>query len=176
MTDQQSLEAAIHEPVELVACDPVWPRMFETERARLLSMFPTAFIVIEHIGSTAVPGMSAKPIIDILAGVESFGDFETLSSRLCERGYSTSAGFNAAMSDRKWFMRWADGRRTHHLHVVVHGADFWSDRLAFRARLRANPDAATRYESLKINLAARFRDDREAYTQAKAEFVRSLGG
>jgi GrpB-like predicted nucleotidyltransferase (UPF0157 family) len=175
MTEQESLEAAIREPVELVPYDPTWPSLFEAERARLSSLFPTDFIAIEHIGSTAIPGMSAKPIIDILGGVESLSGVDALSSRLCDVGYSTSAEFNAAMSDRKWFMRWAAGRRTHHLHIVVHDGELWRDRLVFRDRLRADPDAAARYERLKIDLAARYRDDREAYTAAKGAFVRSLG-
>jgi len=174
MTEQESLEAAIHEHVELVPYDLAWPRKFEAERTRLLSLFPKVFIAIEHFGSTAIPGMSAKPIIDILAGVESLAGADALSTHLCEMGYSTSAEFNASLSDRKWFMRWADGRRTHHLHVVVHDADVWRDRLAFRDRLRADAEAAARYEGVKAALATQHRDDREAYTAAKAEFMRSF--
>ena len=175
MTEQESLEAAIHERVELAPYDSTWPEKFEPERARLLSLFPDDFVEIEHFGSTAIPGMSAKPIIDILAGVETLTGAGALSTRLCEIGYSTSAEFNASLSDRKWFMRWADGRRTHHLHVVVHGGEVWSERLAFRDRLRTDADAASGYESLKTSLATQHRDDREAYTSAKANFVRSFG-
>jgi GrpB-like predicted nucleotidyltransferase (UPF0157 family) len=161
--------------VVLVPYDRGWRGKFEAERRRLQLLLPNSFIAIEHFGSTAIPRMTAKPIIDILGGVETLTGAEALATRLCEIGYSTSAEFNASLSDRKWFMRWAEGRRTHHLHVVVHGADPWRNRLAFRDRLRADPDAAARYESLKINLATRHRDDREAYTAAKAEFVRSFG-
>ena len=172
MTEQESLQAAIHERVDLVPYDIVWPKNFEAERTRLLSLFPDVFVEIEHFGSTAIPGMLAKPIIDILCGVQTLTGADALSSRLCEVGYSTSAEFNASLSDRKWFMRWADGRRTHHLHVVVQGGEVWRERLAFRDRLRADPEAAARYESLKTSLATQHRDDREAYTAAKADFVR----
>lgn len=175
MTEQESLEAAIHEHVELVTYDTAWPEKFEAERTRLSSLFPADFIQIEHFGSTAIPGMSAKPIIDILGGVETLTGADALSTRLFEIGYSTSAEFNASLSDRKWFMRWADGRRTHHLHVVVHGGEVWRERLAFRDRLRADAEAAARYESLKASLAAKHWNDREAYTSAKADFVRSFG-
>jgi len=174
MTEQESLQAAIHERVDLVPYDIAWPKNFEAERTRLLSLFPDVFVEIEHFGSTAIPGVLAKPIIDILCGVESLAGANALSSRLCEVGYSTSAEFNASLSDRKWFMRWADGRRTHHLHVVVHGGAVWRERLAFRDRLRADANAAARYESLKTSLATQHRDDREAYTAAKADFVRSF--
>ncbi|MCW7539662.1 GrpB family protein [Aquabacterium sp. A7-Y] len=174
MTDQESLLAAIHESVELVPYDPAWPPAFEEERWRLLSLFPSAFVAIEHIGSTAIPGMRAKPIVDILAGVESLTGVDALAARLCEVGYATSAEFNASLSDRKWFMRWAHGRRTHHLHVVVHDGGIWRQRLAFRDRLRVDPQAAARYERLKARLAAEHRDDREAYTDAKADFVQSI--
>lgn len=175
MTEHESLELAIHEHVELAPYDIAWPMKFEAERRRLLSLFPDDFIELEHFGSTAIPGMSAKPIIDILGGVETLTGADALSTRLCEIGYSTSAEFNASLSDRKWFMRWADGRRTHHLHVVVHGGEVWRERLAFRNRLRADAEAAARYERLKASLATRHRDDREAYTAAKANFVRSFG-
>jgi GrpB-like predicted nucleotidyltransferase (UPF0157 family) len=175
MTEQESLEAAIHESVELVPYDSAWPKTFEAERARLLSLLPGDVVELVHFGSTAIPGMCAKPIIDILCGVETLTGTDALSRRLCEIGYSTSAEFNASLSDRKWFMRWADGRRTHHLHVVVHGGEVWRERLAFRDRLRADADAAARYGSLKAGLANKHRDDREAYTAAKADFVRSFG-
>jgi len=174
MTEQESLEAAIHERIELVPYDSAWPKKFEAERTRLLSLFADDFVGIEHFGSTAIPGMTAKPIIDILGGVETLTGVDALSTRLCELGYSTSAEVNASLSDRKWFMRWADGRRTHHLHVVVHGGGVWRERLAFRDRQRADAEAAARYESLKTSLATKHRDDREAYTAAKANFVRSF--
>ncbi len=173
MTDEESLLAAIHEPVELVPHDPLWPAAFTQEHQRLLTLFPGAFAAIEHIGSTAVPHMSAKPIIDLLAGVASFDGVDVLSRQLCANGYSTSDEFNATLHDRKWFMRWADGRRTHHLHVVVHGGTAWREHLAFRDRLRADPEAAARYAALKAELARQHRNDREAYTEAKAHFVRS---
>ena len=133
MTDEESLQAAIHEQVQLVPYDPAWTRVFEAERSRLLSLCPGTFVAIEHIGSTAIPQMSAKPIIDLMAGVESLAGAETLSERLCESGYTTSAEFNASLSDRKWFMRWARGRRSDNT-IAAHAFDainrvFSSDRL-----------------------------------------------
>ena len=176
MTDQESLLAAIYEEVALHAHDASWPGRFNSERDRLLFMFPAEFIEVQHIGSTAVPGLRAKPIIDILAGVESMVVAESLVEPLCCSGYTTSADFNAAFSDRKWFMRWANGHRTHHLHVVVHGGDVWRQRLKFRDALRLQPQLAARYEALKKDLAERHPEDREAYTDAKSAFVRAVVG
>ncbi len=107
-----------------------------------------------------------------MAGVESLEGVDVLIDRLCANGYTTSREFNATLSDRKWLMRWRDGRRTHHLHVVVHGGAAWLDRLAFRDALRHDPALADRYAKLKIELAAMHSSDREAYTEAKADFVR----
>ena len=173
MTDRHSLSAAIHEAVVLEPYDAQWPALFVAERDRLLSCFAGRFIDIQHIGSTAVPGLVAKPVIDLLAGVESMAAAEALSAPLCANGYTTSAEFNASLPDRKWFMRWAHGQRTHHLHVVVHGGEVWAQRLRFRDALRSDPALAARYAALKTELAAKHPGDREAYTDAKAAFVQA---
>lgn len=174
MTDAGSLQAAIHEEVALRAYDPRWPGLFEAERERLLSLFPDDLIAIEHIGSTAVPELVAKPVIDILAGVASMAAARALVGPLCAEGYTASAEFNATLADRQWLMRWAGGHRTHHLHLVVHGGPVWAQRLRFRDALRADAALAARYAALKAELAARHPGDREAYTEGKAAFVRSV--
>ncbi|MEO7887890.1 MAG: GrpB family protein [Polaromonas sp.] len=173
MTDQNSLAAAIHEAVVLQPYDGRWPALFTTERDRLLSCFPGSFIDIQHIGSTAVPGLLAKPVIDLLAGVESMVAAEALLAPLCANGYTGSAEFNASLTDRKWLMRWAEGRRTHHLHLVVHGGAVWAQRLRFRDALRSDPALAVRYAALKAELAAKHPNDREAYTDGKTAFVKA---
>jgi len=174
MNDQPSLLAAIHEEVRLHDHDPLWPSAFAAERDRLLSLLAGSFLEVQHIGSTAVPGLPAKPIIDLLGGVSSMAQAESLMDRICSSGYTTSAEFNATLTDRKWFMRWADGRRTHHLHVVVHHGAAWNERICFRDALRSQPDVASRYAALKSRLAEAHATDREAYTEAKSGFVRSV--
>lgn len=173
MTDSESLYEAIHEEVNLQAYDTAWPAKFVAERDRLLALFPVELIDIEHIGSTAVPGLLAKPVIDILAGVGAMAVARALTAPLLDAGYSTSAEFNARLTDRQWFMRWADGHRTHHLHVVVHGSKVWAERLHFRDELRANPVLAARYAALKARLMLQHANDREAYTSGKAAFIRA---
>lgn len=176
MNTNESLQAAIHEDVDFQAYNDEWPAIFVAERDRLLSLLPLSFVDIEHIGSTAVPGLMAKPVIDILAGVASMAEARSLSPVLLDAGYTTSAEFNATLSDRQWFMRWAEGRRTHHLHVVVHGGPAWTQRLRFRDALRSDAVLAARYAALKATLALRHGADREAYTEAKSAFVQSVAG
>jgi GrpB-like predicted nucleotidyltransferase (UPF0157 family) len=174
LAETRSLAAAINEHVRLRAHDPAWAAAFDLERTRLQALLPGAFLAIEHIGSTAVAGLLAKPVVDIMAGVASLDDVDARIARLCDNGYTTSAEFNATLSDRKWLMRWLDGRRTHHLHIVVHGEAQWVDRLAFRDALRSDPALAARYAELKVDLAATHASDREAYGEAKAGFVRAV--
>ncbi len=173
MTDHESLKRAIHEDVVLHAYNPQWPAIFEAERKRLLGLFPQ-ITAIEHIGSTAVEGLSAKPIIDMMAGVASMETAISLAESLCQSGYTTSVEFNASLTDRQWFMRWANGHRTHHLHVVVHEGAVWQGRLKFRDALRGNGELAAQYLQLKQRVATEHAQDREAYTRAKTAFVQSV--
>lgn len=174
MNEHESLERAIHEEVALVPYDPQWPLLFAAERERLLGLPALHLLDVQHIGSTAVPDMPAKPIIDILTGVESMAIAERVVEPLLHSGYTTSAEFNSTLRERLWFMRWANGRRTHHLHVVVFGGIEWRRRLHFRDALRSSPQLAHRYLLLKQQLAAKHGADREAYTHAKSEFVLSV--
>jgi GrpB-like predicted nucleotidyltransferase (UPF0157 family) len=166
-------QRAIHEEVTLASYDATWPAQFMLERERLLVHFPQ-LLGVEHFGSTAISGMPAKPIIDILAGVESMAVADALFGPILSYGYTTSRAFNATLPDRRWFMRSAHGRRTHHLHLVVYGGESWNVHLRFRDVLRSNAGLAQRYAELKLELAAEFGRDREAYTNAKSEFVTSV--
>ncbi|MBB3232039.1 GrpB family protein [Halomonas stenophila] len=172
MDEEESLNRAIHEEVALFPYNANWPSMYEAERGRLLRLFPDDFLAIEHFGSTAVPGLSAKPIIDILAGVDSISRADELMEPLCHAKYTTSMEFNASLVGRRWLMQWAEGRRTHHLHLVVYGGQEWKRRLAFRDIHRANTELAEQYEQNKGLWAAEFKSDRGGYTAAKSDFVR----
>ena len=173
LSDDPSLAAAINEEVALVDHDPAWAAAFEAERDRLLAIVPGVFLAIAHVGSTAVPGLVAKPIIDIMGAVASLATADDLIEILCQKAYTTSREFNASLADRKWLMRWRDGHRTHHLHIVVANSAAWHERLAFRDALRSEPALAQGYAELKTALACRHRDDREAYTEAKSAFIRA---
>ncbi len=162
------LDRATHEPVHLVPYDPAWPAAFAAERHRLAAHLSGP---VEHVGSTAVPGLSAKPVIDLLAAVDSMADADAVLPALCAAGYHTSAEFNAVLGTRRWLMRQSGGHRTHHLHLVVAGSADWADTVRFRDRLRGDPALAAAYLALKTSAAASLGADREAYTRAKGAFV-----
>ncbi len=169
--DRESFASAIAEEVALVDPDPSWPEAFERERERLMAAFPDTFRAIEHIGSTSVPGLPSKAIVDLLAGVDSMDIAVAMAAPLATIGYTTVPGMNEALADRQFFMRHADGKRTHHLHLVAHDTPAWHERIRFRDRLRNDPALRNRYVALKRDLATRFSGEREAYTQGKSAFI-----
>ena len=162
-------QPAEHEPVRLAEYDPEWPVRFEAERASLEAVLgPGITGGIHHVGSTAVPGLAAKPIIDILAGVEDLDTARSYIEPLRALDYVHAPYRPAEMA---WFCKPHPARRTHHLHLVPTGSTRYRAELAFRDYLRAHPDTAAEYLALKRKLAGEFERDREAYTRAKAEFV-----
>ena len=169
--EHDSLQQAIYEQVEIVPYDPAWPQRFEAERSRLIVLLPE-LTDVEHFGSTAVPGLCAKPVIDILAIVASMDAADRLLPKLCENGYVASPEFNATLPNRRWLMRYAAGRRTHHLHLVLPNSCQWNQSLRFRDMLRRDPKLADEYAELKRALAKSHPADREAYTSAKGDFIR----
>jgi GrpB-like predicted nucleotidyltransferase (UPF0157 family)/RimJ/RimL family protein N-acetyltransferase len=155
-------------PVEIVEYDPGWPAAFQAERERLAPLLP-AGVRLHHFGSTAVPGLAAKPVIDMIALVE---DLDAPIAALVGRGgYQCPAAFNATLIHRRFLCYPTAAYRTHHLHLIDEPAEL-ERRLGFRERLRADPLLAKEYVALKRTLARRYRDDREAYTEAKSEFVK----
>lgn len=153
----------------LVEHDPRWPALAAEERARLRARLGGG-PAIEHIGSTAVPGLAAKPILDLMIGVASDGARWTLVEPLRDAGYVH--GDSDVIPGRLYFRRDdAAGLRTHQASVCVVGGRFWVTHLAFRDALREDPALAGAYLRLKQELAVRFPADRIAYSEAKSDFV-----
>ncbi|MEX2179653.1 MAG: GrpB family protein [Gemmatimonadaceae bacterium] len=160
------------EPISLAPYDPGWPLRFEEERARLARVLaPWLEGAIEHIGSTAVPGLLAKPVIDIMAGVRDLPTSLPARDVLVSLDY---VYFPYRPDVMHWFCKPSPARRTHHLHLVPLTSALWSERLRFRDHLRASPESAKQYAALKTALAAKHWFDREAYTDAKGGFVRAI--
>jgi GrpB-like predicted nucleotidyltransferase (UPF0157 family) len=158
-------------PVVIVPYDRAWPVRFEAERERLRGLVGPAAARIEHVGSTAVPGLGAKPIIDILVGVHSLAELEARIPSLENAGFEYIAEHERVLPDRR-FLAWpTPPPREVHVHAVEIGTPFWVDHLCFRDRLRADPALAAAYGTLKRRLAAEHGSDREAYTEAKAPFI-----
>jgi GrpB-like predicted nucleotidyltransferase (UPF0157 family)/GNAT superfamily N-acetyltransferase len=161
-------------PVFLVPYDESWPAEFETERAAIGAAVGERILAVEHFGSTAIAGMMAKPIIDIMVLVADITVAPSLFDPLELLGYHYFPHDEEVTPERRWFCKPSRVHRTHHLHVVEANSPRQRDSLAFRDFLRGHPSDADRYLSLKRELAARFPDDREAYTGGKAEFIRGI--
>ena len=156
-------------PIRIVPYDPGWPGRFEQERAALLAAIGGwAVGGVHHVGSTAVPGLAAKPTIDILVGVRDLESSRACFARLAALEYCY-APYRA--EEMHWFCKPEPARRTHHLHLVPSDSARFRDELAFRDFLRSHGAVASEYGALKRALAKRFEHDREAYTAAKAGFV-----
>ncbi len=162
--------------VRVVEYRTEWVADFEAERDRLAEVFSGSGAAIEHIGSTAVPGLAAKPIIDVLVGVERLEDAEVRIEPLRALGYEYVPEYEREIPDRRYFRRPSRRPRTHHLHCVEHGGRLWRRHLAFRDRLRASPEKAAEYGALKRSLASAHPDDRTAYLEGKDPFIRRILG
>ncbi len=160
--------------IKIEPYDPRWQREFEIERGELRDLFAPVAFAIEHVGSTAVTGLAAKPIIDIMLGCDRLADFEAFIPTLEEAGWEYLARFEAAFPQRRFLVKPAAPPRRVHLHAVESASAFWKDHLLFRDRLRGNPGLAATYEALKFGLAEQFGDDREGYSEAKTDFVESV--
>jgi GrpB-like predicted nucleotidyltransferase (UPF0157 family) len=173
---KERIKKIIREEILIVPYNSEWPRMFESEKEHLLSCLPNGPVKrIEHFGSTAVPGLSAKPIIDILVEVSSLEETKKkIVPILTAKGYEYF--WRPTWGDDvppfyAWFIkRDTGGIRTHHIHMVERDFEHW-DRLLFRDYLIDNPDLAKEYEKLKLRFSHAFPDDRPAYTNAKTEFI-----
>jgi GrpB-like predicted nucleotidyltransferase (UPF0157 family) len=155
--------------VVIVDYDPEWPLLFDEERLRLkAALGPTC--TIEHMGSTSVPGLGAKPIIDIMVGVRDKAEADIFQKKLEPIGY---LDVTPEPDDTEWFYCLGRGTRElyYHVHLVVEGSRHWRRQLAFRDHLRDNPSVAVEYDELKRRLADDYGEDRRGYTEAKTEFI-----
>lgn len=156
--------------VRIDAYDPAWPGRFAAEARRLRAALGAHVAAIEHIGSTSVPGMPAKPIIDIAVAVDSLAPLESLEQALAGCGYVAKGEFG--LPGRQFFLREAPD--VFHVHVVEKHSGHFSAWLRFRDALRADAAVRDAYAALKHGLAARFAGNRPAYTAAKGEFIRAV--
>jgi len=180
-TEHERVRRVIAERIEIVDYDAQWPERFEAEKRHLEACLPGDVVLrIEHFGSTAVPGLAAKPIIDILVQVS---DFQAMRERVVPvleaQGYEYF--WRPTLGDDTppyygWFIKRdpLSGKRTHHIHMVEAGLTEHWDRLQFRDHLIAHPETAQRYAEVKRAASAEHPNDRAAYTRAKSEFIAEI--
>jgi GrpB-like predicted nucleotidyltransferase (UPF0157 family) len=158
-------------PVIVVDCDPHWPDLFEELRAPVVAVLGDLVVVVEHVGSTAIPGLAAKPIIDMDVVVPSVADIPQAIGRLAILGYVHRG--DHGIPGREAFISPA-GKPRHNLYLCALGSEELRRHRSFRDYLLAHPDDARAYGALKRAAALRFTEDRVAYTKAKTRFVEAV--
>lgn len=177
---KQKIRRVTEEEIFIERYNPIWPQLFQYEKIHLLSSLPNKIINrIEHFGSTAVPDLAAKPIIDILIEVTSLQETREIIVPILE-----SQGYDYFWRPTRgddippfyaWFIkRDTKGERTHHIHMVEHDfIEHWN-RLLFRDFLIEHPETAQEYENLKLRSAKNFQTNRIAYTESKTEYIKRI--
>jgi GrpB-like predicted nucleotidyltransferase (UPF0157 family) len=176
---KQKIARVTKEQISIAQYNPAWPKLFIEEKEYLLSCLPIELIKrIEHFGSTAIPNLAAKPIIDMLVEVSSLEEVKIRIVPLLEsQGYDyfwrPTSGENVPPFYAWFIKRNSNGNRTHHIHMVEHDFEHW-DRLFFRDYLIGHPETATEYQTLKYQLADEYENDRILYTRMKSEFIQKI--
>ena len=175
MTDTHPVDRRRQDPIEIVPYDSGWPAAFDEQRSRVESALrPWLVGPVEHIGSTAIPGVAAKPIIDMLARVPDHRDTEGIVEAMAHIGWAHAPEPGDERA-RKWSFCFPDiAWRTHHLHIFEAGSGNWPCLLTFRDHLRTHPADAAAYGRLKMVLAAADARDRPGYRAGKAPFIEKL--
>jgi len=154
--------------------NPDWPGLFNSEEEVLTNACKNKIIKIEHIGSTSIPGLPAKPTIDMIAGVKSLEIANRLIPTICSLGYEYISIFEVDMPERRYFVKEGEFADLIHIHMVVVDSDFWRRHIAFRDYLRNHLELCDEYGKLKQKLAKEYGSDRGGYTDAKSEFIQRV--
>jgi GrpB-like predicted nucleotidyltransferase (UPF0157 family)/RimJ/RimL family protein N-acetyltransferase len=160
--------------IDIVAYDPEWPLKASNEINKLRAILPASTIIdIQHVGSTAIPGMAAKPIVDIQIAARSLEEMKIIAIPVLQKiGYEY--WYDNPDSERMFFVKGMPPygeKRTHHVHIFELSSKHWSGKILFRDYLIAHPEIASEYQELKIKFAQQYTHDREKYTNAKGKFV-----
>jgi GrpB-like predicted nucleotidyltransferase (UPF0157 family) len=175
VTNESRADRRRHDPIEIVRYDGDWPAAFDQQRSQVEPVLrPWIVGPVEHIGSTSIPGMAAKPIIDMLARIPDFQHTAGIVEAMSSIGW-THAPEPGDEQARKWSFSFPDiGWRTHHLHIFEAATKNWQTLLTFRDHMRTHPDDAAEYGRLKTLLAAADAHDRPRYRAGKAPFIQDL--
>lgn len=158
--------------VELQEYTNKWHKLYQIEEQTLKNLIKEYLTDIQHIGSTSVEGLKAKPIIDIIIGIKNFNDLEIIIEKLQHGGYIYRP--NASTKERILFVKGNKEERTHHIHIVQWMDEEWNNNILFRDYLRKYSEVAKEYSDLKDKLAERFKEDRSSYTSGKNQFIQEI--
>ena|SRR3990167_3663085 len=174
---QDNIESTQKDHIDIIAYNPKWPALAQSEIMKIRSLIPADLIVdIQHVGSTAIQGLSAKPIIDIQIAVNSLAMAKIVAVPLLQKldyEYWADNPDNTRLFFAKGMPPYGE-KRTHHVHIVEPTSPHWTGKIAFRDYLISHPDIAKEYELLKKDLASQHKYDREKYTDEKADFIKKI--
>ena len=161
--------------IELSEFNAELTTMFDTEKNIISIGFPINEVIIEHIGSTSIPDIKAKPIIDIMLGMRELpSEISPIVNYLKTLGYEHIAQYDFIIPERRFFQKDLNGKRTHHIHMVSFNSEFWDKHLFFRNHLRNNPTIREQYQKLKVDLTKRQWKSGNEYADAKGDFIKSV--
>ncbi|OEH94187.1 GrpB family protein [Bacillus solimangrovi] len=161
-----------HPIVEIYDYNPDWATRYKVEKIAIMNEIEQWVLKVEHIGSTSIKGLSAKPIIDILVGIDTLEQIDALFHPLRNAGYTYVP--MPQFPNREFFRKGPKGKGTVHLHICELNGEEWFEKILFRDYLRKNPEAAREYERLKRTLAVKYRNDRQTYTEKKVPFIKNI--
>ncbi|KMJ57155.1 hypothetical protein AB685_17215 [Bacillus sp. LL01] len=163
------------ETIDIVEPNPRWIKKGEHEKALLLEILsPFGITEIQHYGSTSIPNLPAKPIIDLMAKIDSFETVEDIASLLIDYNWHYVHPDLDQRSWQRFLVKVINNKREVHLHLLLEGDVRWDNQLLFRDRLQSNRNLVNEYASLKKNLVKKYSSDRELFTKAKSEFINSV--
>lgn len=161
------------EKIQIVDSDPMWEEKGRKEEVLLLKHLARFGVTeVEHYGSTAIPNLPAKPIIDLMAKIDSFQLINEISSALAQHNWKYVPPELDGRSWQRFFVKVFNEKRVAHLHLMLQSEKRWEEQLLFRDKLRTNQNLVAEYARLKKELAKKYGDDRETYTKKKTEFIR----
>lgn len=158
--------------IEVVPYDPRWRVLFERTAHELVEVFGEEVLAIHHVGSTAIPNISAKPIVDVLVEVRCIETVDNFNAEMIARGYLPKGEFG--IRGRRFFIKGNEEQRSHHIHIFQMGNPEFERHIAFRDYMIAHPEEAEAYSRLKEELARRFPHDIEGYMVGKDAFIKEI--
>ena len=164
----------LNRPILVLDYDPQWPNLFEQEKARIIANLGSSLLMVEHLGSTAVPGLAAKPVIDIGLGIRSLAEAADLIPAIEGLGYIYEPALEQLIAERRFFWKGTPTVHTYHLHLAEVDSPVLVRPLGFRDYLRRHPDWAEQYGDLKKELAKRCGQDIESYVNGKTALIEQI--
>ncbi len=156
--------------VKLVEYSPKWKELFDVEKIAIIEMLGEEAISVEHVGSTSIPGMIAKPILDVMVAVDSIDDYEHFTPLLKKLGYQFMRD-NRDNQEHVLYVKGGEEKRTHYLKFTNQDSRFWKEHVLFRDYLVSHPERAIEYKELKQDLLEKFKEEREKYTVGNEQFI-----